>query len=200
MSSAQLLLDPAGGTARSARTGEDGRFTFADVGDGEITLVVRRLGFKPASVVLTVGAESAEHPIEISLDAVPSTLEGVEVIGRDSRLKEFYQRRQQHGTGQFMTHEEIEKMSPRYSSDLFRRVPGATLRTGRVGSTIRLRGCRPKVWIDGVPIRDVELDEVMTPGEIAGLEVYTWPGGIPPEYSDRDTRNCGAILVWTRLQ
>ncbi len=196
----ELIVAVKGKAIGSTRSSDDGRFLFSDVPDGDVSIVARRLGYKPASVDITVGAESADRVVEISIGASPTQLEEVEVVGENTRLHEFYERRKHSGIGRFFTHEEIEKINPRYSSDIFRRVPGASLRMARIGSSIRLRGCRPKVWIDGVPVRDVELDEVIAPNEIAGLEIYTSNAGIPPEYMARDVRNCGAILVWTRLQ
>ena len=105
-----------------------------------------------------------------------------------------------HTSGQFLTGEEIRDLHPRFTSDVFRRVAGASVRGARFGSTIRLRGCRPKLWIDRVPVRDVELDEVVTPAEIAGLEIYASSAGMPAEYMDREPRPCGVILVWTRIE
>ncbi len=64
---------------------------------------------------------------------------------------------------------------------------------------MRLRGCKPGVWIDGVQAVSAELDDVVTPAEIAALEVYTSWAGIPAEFEDRSGKNCGAILVWTRV-
>jgi len=197
---AELQLARTGEPKLTIRAGADGRFSFPGVADGQVEISVRRLGYRARSLSVDIGAEREARALEILLDAISNQLEEVNVIGQNSRLREFYQRRKQRSAGRFFTQQEIEKLAPRFSSDLFRTVPGAALRTARVGSAIRLRGCRPKVWIDGIPIRDVELDEVMTPSEIAGLEVYSSAVGIPPEYMDHTSQTCGAILVWTRLQ
>lgn len=41
------------------------------------------------------------------------------------------------------------------------------------------------------------LDEFALPSHIAGIEVYTPPSRIPPEYQLLGGR-CGAILIWTK--
>ncbi|HVS61665.1 MAG TPA: carboxypeptidase regulatory-like domain-containing protein [Gemmatimonadaceae bacterium] len=201
ISDAQLRMQTGGDSTRMVRTGPDGRFAFADVPPGEARLSVKRLGYAPRSLQLAVLPEDSEtRPLEIALDAIPAALGDLVVIGRHSRLQEFDERRTRHSSGQFMTGDEIRSLNPRFSSDLFRRVAGASVRGGHFGSTIRLRGCRPKLWIDGVPVRDAELDEVVNPSEIAGLEIYASTAGIPPEYMDREPRPCGVIVVWTRIE
>jgi hypothetical protein len=76
-------------------------------------------------------------------------------------------------------------------------IPGAYVKSsGRFGNLVRLRGCRPKLWLDGAPV-DAELDEVTTPGEIAGIEIYPSAPSVPSEYMDQ--RGCGVIVIWTRL-
>ena len=133
------------------------------------------------------------------MKSVPAELADVVVLGQDSRLRQFYERRNLHSSGSFITQDEIRKLKPRFSSDLFRRVPGASIRSARFGNAIKLRGCRPKVWMDGIPMRDIELDELTTPAQIAGLEIYSSTAGIPAEYMDIAPRPCGVILVWTRV-
>src|SRR2546421_633123 len=86
-----------------------------------------------------------------------SRVENVVVLGQNSRLREFYQRRTSHGAGTFLTQDDIRKLNPQFTSDVFKRVPGASIRSARFGNAIRLRGCRPKVWMDGIPMRDIEL-------------------------------------------
>ena len=67
------------------------------------------------------------------------------------------------------------------------------------GSVVRIRGCRPLLWIDGQRVPGAELDEVLNVRDIAALEVYNSFAGIPPQFIDRET-NCGAIVVWTKVR
>jgi hypothetical protein len=54
------------------------------------------------------------------------------------------------------------------------------------------------LWVDGARIPNSEVDEVIAPADIAGIEFYMSMAGTPAQYLDRSTRACGTILVWTR--
>jgi hypothetical protein len=71
--------------------------------------------------------------------------------------------------------------------------------SGRVGNTLRIRGCPPLVWIDGVRIPNTQIDEVVTPSDVAAVEIYSSFAGIPAQYFDRSA-TCGTILVWSRAK
>src|SRR5438132_4544 len=66
--------------------------------------------------------------------------------------------------------------------------------------TVRVRRCQPTVWVDGQRIPGAELDDVIQPNDIGGIEFYPSSSGIPPQYLDPSNRLCGLILVWTRSQ
>lgn len=54
-------------------------------------------------------------------------------------------------------------------------------------------GCPSEVYVDGINVDDV--DAVMRADEIAAIEVYAGPAGVPPRFKDR---GCGVVLIWTR--
>jgi hypothetical protein len=200
ISRTELTIHQDGREPRVLRTGDDGKFLIAEVSPGSATLVARRLGYKARTVLFDVSASTPRSNLEIALEAVPSQLEAVDVTSNDNWLNRFRQHRKENAFGQFFDREEIEKRGVRFSSDLFRTVAGASLRPSRrFGSAIRLRGCQPQVWLDGVPVQDAELDDLTRPSEIAGLEVYVSAPLVPAEYMDRRGRGCGAIVVWTRI-
>lgn len=79
-------------------------------------------------------------------------------------------------------------------------------------------GCQLNVYLDGNlvvrgseerwsraagdgPFRDrtppEPLNNLVLPGEIAGLEVYVGAAGLPAEFSGSDSR-CGAVVIWTK--
>lgn len=199
LESAELTISREGRTLAVLRTAENGAFTFDDPARGKIQLLARRLGYKAESATLDLNRKPMTE-VMIVLELVPRDLERVVVSGRGGRMEQFNEHRKRNTFGQFMDREEIEKKNVRLASDLFRTVAGASVRASRrYGNTIRLRGCQPIVWVDKVPIRDVDLDEVAVPEEIAGLEIYSSAMTVPPEYMDRGGRSCGAIVVWTRI-
>ena len=54
------------------------------------------------------------------------------------------------------------------------------------------------LWVDGQRVPGAELDEVVPPDDIAGIEFYTSMAGVPAQYLERQNRACGTLLVWTK--
>jgi hypothetical protein len=197
--SAELTIARDGRILTILRTADDGAFSVDNLARGTIELRARRLGHRAETATLDLDRK-LRREVMIVLERVASEVEPVHVSGRGDRLDQFYEHRKQNSFGRFMDREQIRKSGVRLTSDLFRTIPGATLRASRrYGNVVRFRGCQPIVWIDRVPIRDVELDEVTVPEEIAAIEIYTSSSGVPPEFMDRGGRSCGAIVVWTRI-
>lgn len=185
-----------------ARTGVDGRFNLGEFAPGRTTISVRRLGFRPREFDLDVPASSAPERITAVLTSMPTELEEIRVEARiaesNGRLREFYAHRSRSQFGYFMDTDVIAERHARHASDLLRMVPGARLIPSRgIGSAVRIRGCRPLLWIDGQRVPGAELDDAVNANDIAALEVYNSFAGIPPQYVDRAS-NCGAIVVWTK--
>jgi hypothetical protein len=111
-------------------------------------------------------------------------------------------RRWRHGSGQFLIREDIEKSHTFHTSDLFRRVPGVRVVSGGARTDILSarygRPCRLDIYVDGIlMVGDLDIDVYTNPEWIEGIEIYTGASNIPPEFN-RTTRNCGAIVIWTR--
>lgn len=198
--SAEVTISRDGRTLAVLRTSEKGTFSFDNPGRGTIRVLARRLGYKARTTTLELDRRPEAEVLQIVLETLASEVGAVVVRSRGGRLDLFYAHRKENAFGRFIDREEIEKSGVRLASDLFRTVPGASLRASRrYGNLIRMRGCQPIVWIDRVPIRDAELDEVTTAEEIAGIEIYSSSAVVPPEFMDRQGRGCGAIVVWTRI-
>jgi len=191
-----------GNTLTQVLTAKDGSFTLAALPAGPVTLRLRRLGYEPKTIELQIGLPAAA-PLDIVLTASATELKEVVIKVDDvNPLDEFNQHRKQNrGTAKFYDQDEIRKRGAVYPSDLFRTVPGVRVQTSMIrGNEIRIRGCQPIVWIDGQRVPGVELDEVTTPGDIAGIEFYPSMAGTPAKYSERSARPCGTLLVWTKTR
>jgi len=184
------------------RTTPDGKFSLTNLGTGLVVLTIRRIGFRAYSRSLLADTLSASRPIHIVLESAPLTLDTVRVEAAETgRMHDFYERKRKHASGHFLDRQDILRRNAAYTSDILRSFPGIVVRpSSRGGNVVRVRGCRPGIWIDGIQANNAELDEVTSPEEIEGLEVYASSGGIPPQYRDRAGRNCGAIFVWTRIR
>jgi hypothetical protein len=200
---AEVTAIEVGTVGRRVVTGADGRFTFGDLAAGRLALRVRRLGYHDQTADVLSSADGQATSVEIILTALPTQLDEVVVNpSTPGRLREFYERRRQrHSFARFLELADIRRLAPTNSSELFRTVPGITIRAASSGgNTIRVRGCQPTVWVDGQRIPGAELDEVVQPTDIGGIEFYPSSAGIPPQYMDPSNRLCGLILVWTRSQ
>lgn len=188
------------GSGRSVLTAKDGRFTIRGLPTGTVLLRFRRLGYELREVEVRIAAEQLT-PIEVILKPIPEELDSMTVLSQEhDALREFYEHKATRGSyAKFYTAEDIRKRGASFASDMFRNVPGVTLASATFsGSTVRIRGCMPMLWIDGQRVPNSELDDVVSPGDIAGLEFYTSMAGTPAQYMDRTTRACGSILVWMK--
>src|SRR4029079_1893610 len=139
-----------------------------DVAPGRVLIVAHRLGYQERSVAGDVGP-SAPQSVQIDLITVPKDIETVVVEDSPGRLQEFIEHRKASKFGHFFDQNQIRVKNPRYLSELFSTTHGARLAPSPSGiSKLLLRGCKPKIWLDGVLAQDAEIDELIGPSEIAG--------------------------------
>ncbi|HEV7837739.1 MAG TPA: carboxypeptidase regulatory-like domain-containing protein [Gemmatimonadaceae bacterium] len=199
VASAELGLKLNGRTQVLTRSDNAGRFSFADVPLAPGSITVRRLGYHLRTVTLDMVKLNAGEPIELALETVAAEVEPVVIDATTGRMNEFTDHRNQSAFGHFFDQTDIQKIKPRFVSELFRTVPGATIHVSSgIGNTVKLRGCRPRIWVNGVRTVNSEVDEVAAPSEIDGMEVYPSWAGTPAQYMDRENRACGTIVIWTR--
>jgi outer membrane receptor protein involved in Fe transport len=77
ITAARITLD---GGAKGATTGENGSFRLANITPGEHSIVIRRLGYSPATRRITVG-DGATATVNVALQVAASTLDQVVVTG-----------------------------------------------------------------------------------------------------------------------
>ncbi len=199
----ELITGSASASIRTlSRTAGDGSFSIKRPERGAGELRLRRLGYTPLSLVILFDTLTRSRNVTIKLEMAAVELPTVKVeTPVSTSMRGFYERSKQRGTGHFIDRSEIEKRRPAYTSDLLRILPGMSVRMStRLGAVVRVRGCRPAVFVDGIQAVGAELDDVTRPGDIDGLEVYSSWAAIPPQFNDRQGGKCGAIIVWTRIQ
>ena len=126
-------------------------------------------------------------------------------------MRPFYERRER-GSGDFFTRLEIEERNPVEFTDLLRRVPGVVLTQNGFSVQIRFSramrglggggGCSsPLIYLDGAFIGGagdyVNLDNLVRPDQVEGIEVYKGPSQVPPQFNMTGSA-CGVIVIWTR--
>jgi len=195
-------------------TSAQGRFRITDVQMGTYILTVRRFGYRPTATVISVNGGDT---LRLSYALMPlgvGRLDTVRVTERQmSRNLIDFERRRQLGVGKFLTATDLEK---RGSIDVATVMRGfstlAVVRDDATGVTSlqsrrdqgnMLTGggagaCPVQVVVDNILMPsefDVEL--LPRPKEIAGIEVYAGPSGVPSQFAGQD-RRCGMVLIWTK--
>src|SRR5256885_6195542 len=199
LADAVVGLERSGQTLSRARSLSDGRFTFTDIAAGPAIITVRRLGYLQRRLEFDLKAGPTKDTVEILLTPVATDVEAVAIEGATGKLQAFNERRVRNNFGYFFDQNDIRRRNPRYVSELFRTIPGARLQVSRRnGNILELRNCTPRIWIDGVRADNAEIDELISPSEIGGMEIYPSFAGVPAEYMDKENRACGVVLVWTR--
>lgn len=190
-------------TVRRVRTGADGRFRFEGLPERRFDLVVRRMGFLPHSTRVSIDDGQRSTTVFVKLDAVADKLGTIYVDDaapdtHDPDLTEFYARARSNKLGYYIDENTMHALRPEFASEALRRVPGVVVRPSRrFGNDVRIRGCVPLVWIDGVRSPGAQIDELVSGASVAAMEIYSSLAGVPPQYMDRSA-TCGTILVWLK--
>jgi len=118
--------------------------------------------------------------------------------------------------GQFITAEEIGRRNPFRTTQLLEGRSGIkVVRASSQGvctnasspmcwAPAGLNGCYMTVYFDNIrltslvnPNQPTFVDDVVQPSHIAGIEIYTTAGKVPPEYQSL-SGTCGVVLIWSK--
>jgi hypothetical protein len=199
---AEIELRHGDSTMRLLRSDVHGRFRIDTLPDGSNSLRVRHLGFHERTVA--VPAADRVATLFVKLDQSVAALDAMSVEGEgpdvNTKLREFYARAQSNHFGHFIDEQQLAQIHPQQTSDALRAVPGVVVRPSRrIGNEVRIRGCAPLVWVDGLRAPGGELDELTRGADVAAIEIYSSTAGVPAQYMDR-TATCGTILVWLKVR
>lgn len=186
-----------------------GSWALADVPLGTRMLEVRALGYYPERRAVDVVADGP--PVQVALSTFQAVLDAVRVVADRTvaaDLGAFERRQRGGGMGRFMTADQIARRNPIYTSDLFRTLPGFT-----GDGSLAMRGnfsngagsfgvdCVPDVYIDGHLMRGItaaDVDGLVWPENIAGIEVYSSGSPKPPQF-DSGMSGCGSLVIWQKV-
>ncbi len=197
-----------------------GRFALDDLAPGVHLVRFAQLGYATRTDTIAVQPGRVTNA-RVSLSADPVELDPIEVTveRREIALQAAgYYNRAAEGFGEFIDREEIENRRPSEMTDVFSRLPGVeifadpdnplekyvVLRGGRQASLVSgpYRRCFPRVVLDGLVINrggdePAQLDRLLDPAAVAGVEVFPTSSGVPAQYGGVGS-SCGVILIWTR--
>jgi len=188
---------------RTAFTGKDGRYRFADVKPGRITIEVDFLGSAPVQRWTTLRpGETLTADIEVPVKPIPQEELRATVRGTPGALERF-ERRVAAGRGQLVTERDIE----RYHGEL-----GTLLATRNVyGPGTKMRRplgkyCEPQYFVNGRRadwLRNRAQTVTGRPADyypkydVTAVEIYP-PDQLPPELTTEVSMRCGAIVLWLK--
>lgn len=205
------------GAALFTLTDADGSFRLTGVEPDTVQLLVRRIGYRPADVVL---AANAGLRVELLVRMVPAAVElgTITIEGRtmDTRLWQsgFYER-QKVGSGTFFDPEMLARHRGTIDG-LVREAPGVRVNRDRYGRSIALGRfgggwCQLNVFIDGVLVRwanDVGIDQLLNTQDVLAVEVYPRGTQVPATLAGYTATgggggatggtDCGVISFWTK--
>jgi len=197
-------------------TGDDGRFSFAEVPPGRHEVEFANLGYAIRRDTIEV-ASGKTSDVEVALSVDPVEVEPITVtVERREQVLEqrgFYERRRVSVGGHFIDREAIEDQAPVEMVDIFRRIPGAEVRLADPANPMtraiilrggrgELRACYPSVYLDGLLVHRASegpamLNYIVDPDKVAGVEIYQGGATMPVQYGGT-MGGCGAIVIWTR--
>ena len=196
----------------TARSDASGAVTLDSIAGGTQTLEVSSIGFQPQRRVLDIaaGGEPTDTVVLVSLKSVLDTVRITS--GRDPTG---FDLRRNTRVGQFITAADVERENPARTTQLLRKRKDLRYTFDRNGvafiySNVIGKGCLPLILIDGFPPYpglapklpgEADLDWLMLPDEIGGVEIYASPAQIPPEIARLtfgQPTPCAAIVFWTR--
>ncbi len=193
-------------TVRATRSDASGSFRLGDLVGATTTVRVRHVGYKvrtidvrapdAAATVAVVSLFVKLDPAPVDLPTVLVNANGDEIAG--SQLAEFYARAQRNHFGHFLDEKAMNELHPDFASEALRTIPGVSVRPSRrAGNIVKIRGCSPFIYVDGLRAAGAELDDVVQGSSVAAMEIYSSQAGVPPQYADRRA-TCGTILVWLK--
>lgn len=202
------------GRPQQVQTDRHGRFALTGIPAGNHRLEVSMLGYAGLGIPVTV---TRGLTTEVQVGLVPDPLELEPLVAtavRPRRLEVggFYDRKyfgELIGGGTYFTVEDIDRRRPLRVSHMLADAPGIRLRcpgsgfrdcwveSRRASGGFTPGGCVLSAYLDGSPIPVRELDTLVLPVEVAGIEVYQGASELPPEFGGYDAR-CGAVVIWTK--
>ncbi len=204
-------------------TDSTGRFALRVPKLGAYAVEVEALGYTTyESHFFTLGT-SQEASLQVSLEAAPVALKGLSVtataLHRELEKVGFY-RREELGFGSFLTAKQIERRVVDQVTDVFYGMPGVRVvcdpfdptacdltipaLSDKYWTPAGIQTCYPSIYVDrvltaqgGNHLGVRHWEQLMSPYDIAGIEVYPNPSGLPAFASGSDSP-CGTVVIWTK--
>jgi hypothetical protein len=185
-----------------ASTDTVGRFVLNNVRSGTRPVRVRKLGFEPVEIPVSLQSNKTVD-VTVKLKRSVVVLDTVRVMARRETALAgvgFFMIKQIN-SGFFITPDQMDNRHSFSMANMLASAPMLRIdySTGRAVVTGRPIGDHPGCvnwYVDGVPWRGGDIEEYVTPEEIAAVEVYS---GImvPSQFQDL-LADCSTVVLWTK--
>lgn len=201
------VLNDRGRTVGRTRSAEQGDFVVVLKEEGNYRVRTQRIGYQPSTSTPVLVEQRQTIQVEIRISTTAVALEPLTVTARSQpprspRLdREGFYDRERLGFGKFLTQYEVEQTNATETTQVFRAVPGLYLiPAGGNHYNISLsRGgdnCQPRILVDNLPTRSEDLDGMLQPRDVLGIEVYRGASETPGRFQGQRSA-CGLIVIWT---
>jgi len=213
-----LVIVP--GRADTVRSGDDGRFVVDGLPAGTRTLEVRAIGAAPTTVLVDVPLNAVrETVVQVARPGQQLATYTVRSAAPDRSVMAMsgFAIRQQQGLGAFATEAQLRRFNYPTLAAVLQTMRGVNIEYDAKGRPLPvMRGmagarCIPFFFVDNTPMLVdgaspgpsvqkpfSDIDALVPPLQIKGIEVYANAGGIPPQYDQTALGGCGSIVIWTR--
>lgn len=179
---------------------------------GTVTVEVTHPSYvaEGAQTVAVRSRETVTLIVRMTRQAIP--IEPIVVTARSaSALGGFHERQRWNPFGQYLDEKEIERRRPVTFDHLLRGLHRIEIETEMGSSRVTLPSARPPalgqnfgrcdaaVFVDGMPVStsDTDLESLLPLTQVAAVEVYTDPTGVPFEFTTIGN-DCGVVAFWSR--
>jgi hypothetical protein len=208
-----LVAITALGRDTSVVTDDSGRFALTKLPPGPTSISILRIGYRAITFEADLPGDST---LMVAIRLQPVTTLGA-VVTSAERISKYLARtgfpeRVHMGIGSFLSPQQVDSLSRIFTrpAQLLRDMRGIDVQCGGTGCIVHTR--RPPdcllLFIDGV-FADGQIDDQLTVGGIAAIEVYERPNKVPAEFQGKlpekrgllsRAAGCGAIAVWTKAR
>jgi hypothetical protein len=206
------------GSGMETLTNDAGRFSLDSLPAGTQTLDVRAIGYVPIQRIVNL-AERSPTTVDVTLGDRAIVLSKVQVRGTPvysslfaPKLAGFFDRMRDRKlgltNGYFITPQDIENRKPVMLTQMFETLPSVHVAHGGRPSEDRIvgrRNCAMTIFLDGVRVvgkigrgaPEEGLNNIISPNQVAAMEVYADAFDAPPQYQPQNA-SCGVVLVWSK--
>ena len=197
------------GSSLSETTNDRGVFNVSGAPGGTQTILIRAVGYSPERRSVELLGDQAAR-VDVQMTSLRTMLDTIRVTARRlySRDASGFEHRRTSGFGRFFDSTDVERLRPFETTRILQGINGVRLAGTGLNMRILMGNvtfCEPTIFVNGIALPDFsggDLNSLVAPEDITGMEVYTSAGSTPAQYrgvsSLRGGRGCGSIVIWTK--